>query len=120
MSDKVKGFSMVKNDPNNIELDNSHTKILLFTEVDIWQSKICTNVNSVNTLHLIFSKVNGYFEEINKCKYLTLLPTNESKANIKKYQELWSKIRDSVKSRTKNSGDYLEKYGKTKFNSDKE
>ena len=35
MSDKVKGFSMVKNNPNNIELDNSHTKILLFTEVDI-------------------------------------------------------------------------------------
>ena len=36
-------------------------------------------INSVNTLYLIFSKVNGYFEEINKSKYLTLFSTNESK-----------------------------------------
>ena len=32
--------------------------------------------NSVNPLYLIFSKVNEYFEEINKSKYLTLVPTN--------------------------------------------
>ena len=32
-----------------------------------------------------------YFEEINKNKYLTLVPTNESKEKIKKYEELWSK-----------------------------
>ena len=36
-------------------------------------------VNNVNLLNLIFNKVNGYFEEINKNKYLTLVPTNESK-----------------------------------------
>ena len=34
---------------------------------------------SVNPLYLIFRNVNGYFEEINKSKYLTLVPTNESK-----------------------------------------
>ena len=49
-------------------------------------------INSVNPLYLIFSKVNGYFEEINENKYLTLVPTNESKEKIKKYEELWSKI----------------------------
>ena len=36
-------------------------------------------VNNVNLLNLFFNKVNGYFEEINKNKYLTLVPTNESK-----------------------------------------
>ena len=41
-------------------------------------------INSVNLLYLIFSKVNGYFEEINKSKYLTLVPTNERKEKIKK------------------------------------
>ena len=30
------------------------------------------NINSVNPLYLIINKVNGYFEEINKNKYLTL------------------------------------------------
>ena len=36
-------------------------------------------INSVNPLCLIFSKVNGYFEEINKNKYLTLVPTIRAK-----------------------------------------
>ena len=35
-------------------------------------------INSVNPLYLIFSKVNGYFEEVNKSK-LMLVPTNKSK-----------------------------------------
>ena len=32
--------------------------------------------NSVNSFDLIFSKMNGYLEEINKNQYLTLVPTN--------------------------------------------
>ena len=75
-------------------------------------------INSVNPLYLIFSKVNGYFEEINGNKYLTLVPTNENKEKIKKYEELWSKIRDLIRSITKNSDDYDEKYMKIKFDSD--
>ena len=62
--------------------------------------------------------MNGYFEEINGNKYLTLVPTNENKE--KKYEELWSKIRDLIRSITKNSDDYDEKYMKIKFNSDDE
>ena len=77
-------------------------------------------VNSVNPLYRIINKVNGYFEEINKSKYLTLVPTNESKEKIKKYEELWSKIRDLIRSMTKNSDDYDEKYMKIKFNLDDE
>ena len=75
-------------------------------------------VNSVNPLYLIINKVNGYFEEINKSKYLTLVPTNESKEKIKKYEELWSKIRDLIRSMAKNSDDFDEKYMKIKFNLD--
>ena len=58
----------------------------------------------------------GYFEEINKSKNLTLVLTNESKEKIKKYEELWSKISNSIRSVTKNSDDYDEKYMKIKFN----
>ena len=53
---------------------------------------------SVNPLYLIFRKVNGYFEEISKSKYLMLVPTSENKEKIKKYEELWSKIRDLIRS----------------------
>ena len=50
--------------------------------------------------------MNGYFEEINGKKYLTLVSTNESKEKIKKYEELYSKIKDLVRSITKNLDDY--------------
>ena len=36
----------------------------------------------------------------------------------KQYRELWSKIKDSIRSITKNSYDYDEKYIKIKFDSD--
>ena len=72
-------------------------------------------INSVNPLYLIFSKVNGYFEEINGNKYLTLVPINENKEKIKKYEELWSKIRDLIRLITKNSDDYDKKYKKNQI-----
>ena len=60
--------------------------------------------------------MNGYFEEISGDKYLTLVPTNESKEKIKKYEKLWNKNRHLIRSITKKSDDYDEKYMKTKFN----
>ena len=75
-------------------------------------------IYSVNLLYLIFIKVNGYIEEINKNRYLTLVSTNESKEKIKKYEELWIKIRDLIRSINKNSDDYNEKIMKIKLNSD--
>ena len=79
-------------------------------------------IYSVNILNLIFRYMNGYFEEINGNKYLTLVATNESKEKIKKYEELGIKIRDLIRLITKNSDDYDydEKYMKIKFNSDDE
>ena len=77
-------------------------------------------INSANPLYLIFSEVNGYFEEVNKSKYLTLVPAEDSKEEIEKYEELWSKIRDLIKSINKSSDDYNRRYMKITFNSDDE
>ena len=73
-------------------------------------------VNSVNPSYFIISKANGYFEEINKYKYLALLPTNGIIGIIKKIEELWSKI--LIRPTAKNSYDYDKKYMKTRFNLD--
>ena len=73
---------------------------------------------SVNHLYLSFGDVDGYFEEINENKYLTLVPTNESKEKIKKHEKLWIKIRDLIRSITKSLNDYDQKYMKIKFDSD--
>ena len=79
-------------------------------------------IYSVNLLYLIFQYLNGYFEEINGNKYLTLVPTNESKEKIQKYEKLWIKIKDLIRSMTKNYNDYDydEKYRKIKFDLDNE
>ena len=71
-------------------------------------------------MYLIFSNVNGHFEENDGNKYLTLVLTNESKEEIKRYEELSIKIRDLIKLITKNSENYDEKYMKIKLSSDNE
>ena len=109
-------------DPNNIEInEKSYENIFIYYigYVTIKDHKYL-KINSVNPLYLFFSKVNGYFEEINKNKYLMLLSANESEEKIKKYEEFWSKIRDLIRLITRNSDDYNEKYMKIKFNSDDE
>ena len=74
-------------------------------------------INSVNSLYLNIQKMNRYFQKINENKYLTLALTNKSKKIIKKYEELWSKIRVLIRSFAKNLDDYDEKYIKIKTNS---
>ena len=61
---------------------------------------------------------NRCFEKSNENNYLTLVPTNENKEKCIIYEELWSKIRNFIRSINKNSDYYGEKYMKIKFNSD--
>ena len=68
-------------DPNDIKIDEKSNKNILIYYTGYVMIKYLkyVNINSVNPLYLTFSKMNGYFEEINKSKYLTLVPTNERK-----------------------------------------
>ena len=105
-------------DPNNIKIDEKSYKnihISYIGYVKIKDSKYA-EIYSVNLRYLIFKNVCGCFEKINKSKYLTLVPTNKSQEKIKKYKEMWSKIRDLIRSITKNSDDYGKKCIKIKFN----
>ena len=67
-------------DPNNIKIDKKSYKNILIYCIGYIMIKDLkyVKINSVNHLYFIFSKVNRYFEEINKNKYLMLVPTNES------------------------------------------
>ena len=58
----------------------------------------------------------GTLKKSVEIKYLTLIPTHESKEIMKRYEELWSKIRDLISSITKNWNDYDEKYNKKQVN----
>ena len=113
-------INMKNFDPNNIKIDEKSYKDILIYYIGYLTIKYLkyVKINSANPLYLIFNKVNDYYEEINTSKYLALISTNESKEKIKKYEELWSKIRNLVSLITKNSDDYVEKYMKIKFNLD--
>ena len=101
----IKGFDL-----SNIQIDENSYKNILTYYIGYVTIKRDIKIYSVNPLYLNFSKVKGYFEEINRNKYLTLVPTNESKEKIKKYEKLWIKMGDLIKSITKNLDDYDEKH----------
>ena len=109
-------------DPNNIKIyEKSYKNIFIYyiAYVTIKNSKY-GKINRVNPLYLMLNKMNGYFEAINGNKYLMLVPTNESKEKIKNYEGLWIKIKDLIRSVTRKSDDYVEKYIKIKFYLDDE
>ena len=68
-------------DPNNIniKIDEKSYKYVLIYFIGYVTIKEYLKIYSVNPLYLIFRNVNGYFEKIDKSKYLTLVLTNESK-----------------------------------------
>ena len=67
----------------------SHKNIVIYyiVYVTIKDSKNIKS-NIVNPWYVIIDKVNGYFEEINGKKYLTLLHANENQEKIKRHEEL--------------------------------
>ena len=73
----MKGF-----DPNNIKIDQQSYKNVLIYYIGYVTIKIDLKMYTVNLLYLIYGKVNGYFEEVNGNKDLTLVPTDESKEKI--------------------------------------
>ena len=54
--------------------------------------------NGVKPFYLIIKKINGYIDEHNGNKYLTLVHTDESTDALKKYEELRKKINDLMRS----------------------
>ena len=77
-------INMKNFDPNNIKLNEKsykHVIIYYIEYIKIKDSKYL-KINSVNPLYLIFSKVNGHFEEISKSKYLTLVHRKKKLKNM--------------------------------------
>ena len=62
--------------------------------------------NSVKLLFLVINKITACIEESNGNKYLPLVPNDEIKDTLKKFEELWSKSRDLVRSISNSLDDY--------------
>ena len=62
--------------------------------------------NSVKILFFVINKITAFIEESNGNKYLPLVPNDEIKDALKKFEELWSKSRDLIRSISNSSDDY--------------
>ena len=88
-------------DPNKIKIDEkSYKNILIYlieyvTVKDLRYVKINRYVKSID-------KINGHFEKVN---VTTLVTTTESKEIMRKYEELWTKIKNPIRSKTNSSNE---------------
>ena len=70
-------------DPNKIKIDEKSYKTTLTYYIGYVTIEEYVKIHSVIPSYLIVTNLNGYFEEINKNKYLTLVPDNKNKEKIK-------------------------------------
>ena len=81
----------IKNlDPNKIKIDEKSNKNIINHQFEYVRIKYLTSVtiNIINSLYLIIDEISGCVKESHGNKYLTLVPTDESKDTLKKYDEL--------------------------------
>ena len=76
------------------------------------------NISSVNPLYLIIAHANGYIEQKGVNKYLIFDSSDENKELLKKYNDVWNRIRDKIKEISSDECDYEKDYMKIKFDSD--
>ena len=55
------------------------------------------NINSVDPLHLMINRIDGFIEEKNRDKYLNITSTDRNSEVLKKYSEVWNGIKDCIK-----------------------
>ena len=114
---------------NNEEFDSNLLKIgkNTYKNIDIQYIGYITikkiddyeNICSVNPLYLIINEVDGYIEEKNRSKYLVFDSTDENKEVLKKYTELWDRIKNEAEAIIGGKeGKYGKDFIKIKFDTD--
>ena len=75
-------------------------------------------INSVNPLYLIIDKVDGFIEEKNRNKYLTLVSKDKNKEVLIKYTERWNEVKNLIEYNSIKAGEDEKDFMRIKFNSD--
>ena len=105
----------IKNfDPNLLSIGQISLKALLMLFMTY-----LTNLNSKNSLYLVFNNVNAYIEENNEDKYLIFALTDKNKETLENYTELWDEIKDQIELISGNKPiEYKKNFMKIRFESD--
>ena len=73
------------------------------------------NIPSVNPLYFIIDKADGYIEENNGNKYFTLVSNEKNKETLKKYTDIWNKIKNLIQKINVRWGNYDDKCMKIRW-----
>ena len=100
--------------------ENSYKNIGIYNIGYVITKKIndCEYIYSVNPLYLLINYASGYIKEKGMNKYLIFDSTDENKELLKKYNDVWNRIRDKIKETSSDECDYEKDYMKIKFDSD--
>ena len=72
------------------------------------------NIYSVNTWYFVTDKIDGFIEENDENKYLTLVCNYKNKEVLTKYTELWNKIKSLMEKINDKPGEYEKRFIKIK------
>ena len=80
-------------DPSLLNIDEVLFKS---SELVMFDIKCIKNLNSLNTLYLVFNNLDAYIEESGENRYLIFASTEKSKIVLENYTELWNKIKEQI------------------------
>ena len=103
---------------SNLKLNKKTSMGLDIYYIDYVGKKPEWNVNSVNPLYLMINRIDGFIEEKNGVKYLTISDTDKNNAVFKKYNEVFDGIKYHIKNMNNNDSEYDKDCIKFKFNTD--
>ena len=97
-------------DPSLLNIDEVSFKSDKLIMYDI---KYIKNLNSLNSLYLVFDNLDAYIEKSGENRYLIFASTEKNKIMLKNYTEIWDEIKKQIELIT---GDKVTKYSKDFMN----
>ena len=73
-------------DPSLLNIDEVSFE---YDELVMYDIKYIKNVNSLNTLYLVFNNLDGYIEKSGENRYLIYASTEKNKSMLGIYKDLW-------------------------------
>ena len=85
----------------------------------IYDIKYIKNLNSSNSLYLVFNNLDAYIEKSGKYKYLIFASTDKNAMVLGDYEEVWKEIKEQIELISGNKvTKYSRNFMKIKFESD--
>ena len=83
-------------DPKLLKLEKKSFKNIGVYYIGYITKKDEYKINSVNPLYLLAHRIDGFIEEKEESKYLNIASTDSNSKLFKKYEEVWSEIKDCI------------------------